>query len=54
MSITNFGKIFQICNNIMSYRFSIFGVSVTLWTLLLFSLLVTLVLYTVYKLFSIE
>lgn len=54
MSANTFSKIINICNNVMSYQFNIFGITVTLWGLMLFGILLYLVIYVIYKLFSIE
>lgn len=54
MTVNNAKKIFDIVNNVMNYNFAIFGVNVTLWKLLAFSLLISIVLGVIYRLFEVN
>ena len=54
MSVATFQSIWNICNSVLSYSFNIFGISVSMLNLLLFSLVVTVTLFTLFKLFNIQ
>lgn len=52
LSGENFLKIMEVCNKVLNYDFAIFGTHVTLYKLLLFSILLFNLLYLYMNLFQ--
>ena len=52
MTVANAQKIFSVCNNIMSHSFNILGFHITLYQVILFDILVTLIVGSILKLFN--
>ena len=51
MSVQTVSTLFQKCNDILSYRFNIFGFSVNMWAFIVFDVLVFNVLQWILELF---
>lgn len=54
MSTSTFRGIFNICLSLMNTPLSAFGLTFNMWQLLLFSLILYIVINTIYRLFMVE
>ena len=52
MTVANVRKIFTICNTIFSHSFNILGFHITLYQVILFDILVTIIVGSILKLFN--